>query len=116
MANLANWRTTTGKRHQPEEIIAKLRQVEGPAAQSQSREVAGNHGRGADHSTRAPYSLEQLRTYCQVRRLRAQELIWIVSTLAYECSHQTFDNSVTLGPAQAFAVSGLLSVVWAAKP
>jgi hypothetical protein len=28
MAFLANWRTTMGKRHKPEEIIAKLRQVE----------------------------------------------------------------------------------------
>ena len=28
MAWLANWRTTMGKRHKPEEIIAKLRQVE----------------------------------------------------------------------------------------
>ena len=28
MANFANWRTTLGKRHKSEEIIAKLRQVE----------------------------------------------------------------------------------------
>jgi putative transposase len=28
MACGANWRTTMGKRHKPEEIIAKLRQVE----------------------------------------------------------------------------------------
>jgi hypothetical protein len=28
MAYLANWRITMGKRHKPEEIIAKLRQVE----------------------------------------------------------------------------------------
>jgi hypothetical protein len=28
MALSANWRTTVGKRHKPEEIVAKLRQVE----------------------------------------------------------------------------------------
>jgi len=48
MAYLANWRTTMGKRHKPEEIIAKLRQVEVMTGQGTS--MSHERWKGVSHA------------------------------------------------------------------
>ena len=62
-----------------------------------------------------PYSLEHLRRLGQVGPLPAQQPVWIQSTSALPAPRVLRDYP-NQKPAQAFAISGLLSIVWMANP